>query len=311
MPRMLVTGGAGFIGSHIVERLAGLGHEVVVYDNFSTGKRRNVEGIAGRVTVVCGDVRDLPALRDAARGADVVFHEAALASVPRSIDDPAASDEVNVHGTLNVLLASRDAGVKRVVYASSSSIYGNSPELPKRESMHPAPESPYAAGKLAGELYCGVFSTLYRLPCVMLRYFNVFGPRQDPKSQYAAVVPLFTSALLRDESPVIFGDGGQSRDFTYVANVVEANLAAARSEAAVGRVINVACGATTTVNELCARLRALIGAKVEPTHAPPRQGDVRHSCADVSLARALLDFEPGVSLDDGLERTVEWFRSAA
>lgn len=308
MSRVLVTGGAGFIGSHIAERLADLGHEVRVIDNFSTGKRENLAACAGRVAVIEADIRDLAALKAAARGVDVVFHEAALASVPRSVDDPVTSDEVNVHGTLNVLVASRDAGVRRVVYASSSSIYGNSPDLPKREDMTPAPESPYAAGKLAGELYCSVFSSLYRLPCVVLRYFNVFGPRQDPSSQYAAVVPLFTRALLRGEQPVVYGDGEQSRDFTYVENVVDANLAAAESDGAVGKVLNVACGSTTTVNDLCERIRALAGVDVRPRFAPPRPGDVGHSYADVSRARALLGFAPSVALDDGLARTVEWFR---
>jgi len=310
MPSVLVTGGAGFIGSHIAERLADLGHEVRVLDNFSTGKRENLASFAGRVTVIEADIRDLAALKSAARGVDVVFHEAALASVPRSVDDPVTSDEVNVHGTLNVLVAARDAGVRRVVYASSSSIYGNSPELPKREDMTPAPESPYAAGKLAGELYCSVFSSLYRLPCVVLRYFNVFGPRQDPSSQYAAVVPLFTRALLRGEQPVIYGDGEQSRDFTFVRNVVDANLAAAEREGGVGKVLNVACGSTTTVNDLCERIRVLAGAGVRPRFAPPRPGDVKHSYADVSRARALLEFAPSVGLDDGLARTVEWFRQS-
>jgi UDP-glucose 4-epimerase len=308
MSRVLVTGGAGFIGSHIAERLADLGHEVRVLDNFSTGKRGNLAAFAGRVAVIEADIRDPAAMKDAVRGVDIVFHEAALASVPRSVDDPVTSDQVNVHGTLNVLVASRDAGVRRVVYASSSSIYGNSPELPKREDMTPAPESPYAAGKLAGELYCSVFSSLYRLPCVVLRYFNVFGPRQDPSSQYAAVVPLFTRALLRGEEPVIYGDGEQSRDFTYVQNVVDANLAAAESDGAVGKVLNIACGSTTTVNDLCERIRTLAGAAARPRFAPPRPGDVRHSYADVSRARALLGFDPSVALDDGLARTVEWFR---
>jgi len=311
MSRMLVTGGAGFIGSHIAERLADLGHEVRVLDNFSTGKRENLAAFTGRVTVIEADIRDLAAVKGAARDVDVVFHEAALASVPRSVDDPMTSDDVNVHGTLNVLVASRDAGVRRVVYASSSSIYGNLPGLPKREDMTPAPESPYAVGKLAGELYCSVFSSLYRLPCVALRYFNVFGPRQDPLSQYAAVVPLFARAFLRAEQPVIYGDGEQSRDFTYVQNVVDANLAAAESERVAGKVLNIACGSTTTVNDLCERIRLLAGADVRPRFEPPRPGDVKHSYADVSMARALLDFVPSVALDDGLARTVEWFRRSS
>ncbi|MBM3307072.1 MAG: SDR family oxidoreductase [Candidatus Eisenbacteria bacterium] len=310
MACMLVTGGAGFIGSHLAERLAALGHDVRVLDNLSTGKRENLAGLGGRVALIEADIRDLGAVREAVRGVDVVFHQAALASVPRSVDDPATSDEVNVRGTLNVLIASRDAGVGRLVYASSSSIYGNSPELPKREGMTPAPESPYAAGKLAGEHYCRVFSLLYGLPCVALRYFNVFGPRQDPSSQYAAVVPLFASALLASEQPVIYGDGEQSRDFTYVANVVDANLAAAGSRDAVGQALNIACGSTTTVSDLCERLRLLCGADVRPRFARPRPGDVKHSWADVTRARSVLGFAPAVDLDEGLARTVEWFRAA-
>jgi UDP-glucose 4-epimerase len=308
MSRMLVTGGAGFIGSHLAERLADLGHEVRVLDNFSTGRRENLASFAGRVEVVEGDIRDARVVAAAVRGVDVVFHEAALASVPRSVDDPLTSDQVNVHGTLNVLVASREAGVRRVVYASSSSIYGNSPALPKREDMNPAPESPYATGKLAGELYCRVFSSLYGLPCVALRYFNVFGPRQDPASQYAAVVPLFSRALLDGGQPVIYGDGEQSRDFTFVRNVVDANLAAAERDGAAGRSMNVACGTTTTVNDLCERLRALTGSAAKPRFAPQRPGDVKHSYADISLARALLGFEPSVDLDEGLARTVAWYR---
>jgi UDP-glucose 4-epimerase len=310
MSRMLVTGGAGFIGSHLAERLADLGHEVRVLDNFSTGRRENLASFAGRVEVVEGDIRDARVVAAAVRGVDVVFHEAALASVPRSVDDPLTSDQVNVHGTLNVLVASREAGVRRVVYASSSSIYGNSPALPKREDMNPAPESPYATGKLAGELYCRVFSSLYGLPCVSLRYFNVFGPRQDPASQYAAVVPLFSRAFLDGGQPVIYGDGEQSRDFTFVRNVVDANLAAAERGEAAGRSLNVACGATTTVNDLCERLRALTGSAAKPRFEPPRPGDVKHSYADISLARTLLGFEPSVGLDEGLARTVEWYRGS-
>jgi UDP-glucose 4-epimerase len=256
-------------------------------------------------------VRDIAAVRGAVRGVDTVFHQAALASVPRSVDDPITSNGVNVWGTLNTLVASRDAGVRRVVYASSSSVYGDSPELPKNEDMIPSPESPYAVSKLAAEHYCSVFSALYGLECVPLRYFNVFGPRQDPSSQYAAVVPLFVTSLLRGRSPVIYGDGEQSRDFTYVSNVVDANLAAATSTDGVGRVLNVASGSTFTVNELFRRLRDLTGASVEARHVAPRPGDVRHSFADVSRAEELLGFTPGVSFQEGLERTVAWFRDAS
>jgi len=237
-----------------------------------------------------------------------VFHEAALASVPRSVDDPVTSNEVNVAGTLNVLVAGRDAGVRRVVYASSSSIYGDTPELPKREDMLASPQSPYAVGKLAGEYYCRVFSKLYGLDCVPLRYFNVFGPRQDPTSQYAAVVPIFITALLDGGAPVIYGDGEQSRDFTYVANVVDANLLAVEAGGGVGEVMNVACGDTITVNDLFVALRKLVGGTAEPDFDEPRPGDVKHSFADIAKARDLLGFEPSVSFGDGLERTVAWFR---
>jgi nucleoside-diphosphate-sugar epimerase len=309
MSVMLVTGGAGFIGSHIVERLIGLGHTVRVLDDFSTGRRENLETLDGRYDLIEADVRDIAAVRGAVRDVTVVFHQAALASVPRSVDDPVTSDEVNAGGTLNVLVASRDAGVRRVVYASSSSVYGDAPELPKREDMCPRPESPYAVGKLTAEHYCRIFSSLYGLPCVSLRYFNVFGPRQDPNSQYAAVVPLFVAALLGGTAPVIHGDGEQSRDFTYVSNVVDANIEAATCEAGTGEVINVACGGTFTVNELFLKLRDLVGASVEPRHVEPRPGDVRHSFADVGRAERLLGFAPKVSFEEGLERTVAWFRA--
>ena len=308
MPAMLVTGGAGFIGSHIVERLLGLGHEVRVLDNLSTGKRENLESLEGEVELLEADVRDPEAVARAVRGVDVVFHEAALASVPRSVDDPVGSNEVNVTGTLNVLVASRDAGVRRVVYASSSSIYGDTPELPKREDMAPSPESPYAVGKLAGESYCSVFTSLLGVECVSLRYFNVFGPRQDPASQYAAVVPLFITALLSGKRPTIFGDGEQSRDFTYVENVVEANMLAMDCKEAAGGVFNIACGDTITVNQLLARLQESAGTNIEPEYADPRPGDVKHSFADVSKARKVLGLSPGVSFGEGIELTMSSFK---
>jgi nucleoside-diphosphate-sugar epimerase len=309
MSLMLVTGGAGFIGSHIADRLLGLGHAVRIIDDFSTGRRENVADLEGRVDLVEDDIRDLDAVRRAAEGVDVVFHEAALASVPRSVDDPATSNDVNVRGTLNVLVASRDAGVRKVIYASSSSIYGESPELPKREDLPAAPESPYAVSKLAAEYYCGVFSRLYGLNCVALRYFNVFGPRQDPDSQYAAVVPIFVTALLEGRSPVIYGDGEQSRDFTYVDNVVDANMLAAEVEGCSGEVMNAACGSTVTVNELYRRLSKLAGASVDPVYADPRPGDVRHSFADIAKVRNLLGFDPSIDLEEGLVRTLDWFRA--
>jgi UDP-glucose 4-epimerase len=310
MSVMLVTGGAGFIGSHIAERLVELGHAVRVLDDFSTGRRENLTALEGRYELVEADVRDLSAVRAAVRDVAVVFHQAALASVPRSVDDPVTSHEVNARGTLNILVASRDAGVKRVVYASSSSVYGDTPEQPKREDMCPRPESPYAVSKLTAEHYCRIFSSLYGLECMALRYFNVFGPRQDPNSRYAAVIPLFVTSLLDGARPVIYGDGEQSRDFTYVANVVDANMAAATGAAGIGEVVNVACGFAFTVNELFRKLKALTGASVEPRRVGARPGDVRHSYAAVEKAQKVLGLTPGVSFEDGLERTVAWFREA-
>ncbi len=309
MSVMLVTGGAGFIGSHIVERLVSLGHKVRVLDNFSTGRRENLSSVEDGVDILEGDIRDVPVVERAVKGVEVVFHEAALASVPRSVADPVSSNEVNVTGTLNLLVASRDSGVRRLVYASSSSVYGDSPELPKRERMAPSPESPYAASKLAGENYCRVFSSLYGLECVSLRYFNVFGPRQDPSSQYAAVVPLFVKALLEGTPPVIYGDGEQSRDFTYVANVVDANVLALSATGVAGGVFNTACGRTSTVNELLAKLQGIIGTSLIAHHTDTRAGDVKHSFADISKAEGALGLVSGVSLDEGLALTVDWFRS--
>ena len=309
MSVMLVTGGAGFIGSHIVERLVALGHEVRVLDNFSTGRRENLSSLEGGIDIIEGDIRDVPSVERAVKGVEVVFHEAALASVPRSVADPASSNEVNVTGTLNLLVASRDSGVRRFVYASSSSVYGNSPELPKRESMVPSPESPYAASKLAAENYCRIFSSLYGLECVSLRYFNVFGPRQDPGSEYAAVVPLFVTALLEGRPPTIYGDGEQSRDFTYVANVVDANMLALSADGAAGEVFNIACGCTATVNELLAKMQRITGTSLASHHTDPRPGDVKHSFADVSKAEGTLGLDSKVLFDEGLTLTVDWFRS--
>jgi len=309
MSVILVTGGAGFIGSHIVERLLALGHEVRVLDNFSTGRRENLSSFEDDIDVREEDIRDVSGVERAVKGVEVVFHEAALASVPRSVADPVSSNEVNVTGTLNLLVASRDSGVRRFVFASSSSVYGDSPELPKRESMAPSPESPYAASKLAAENYCRIFSSLYGLECVSLRYFNVFGPRQNPGSQYAAVVPLFVTALLEGTPPVIYGDGEQSRDFTYVANVVDANVLALSADGVAGEVFNVACGRTSTVNELLAGLQGIIGTSLTAHHTDPRPGDVKHSFADISKAEETLGLVSDVSLDEGLALTVDWFRS--
>jgi len=304
----LVTGGAGFIGSHIVEELLRRGRKVRVLDNFLTGKRGNLAPFDGRIEVLEGDIRDPDACRRAVRGMDYVLHQAALPSVPRSLADPVLTDDINVRGTLNVLWAAREAGVRRLVFASSSSCYGDDPGLPKKEGREGRPLSPYAVSKIAGEGYLQVFTLTYGLEAVALRYFNVFGPRQDPFSPYAAVIPLFINRILRDERPVIFGDGEQSRDFTYVANVVEANLLACEAPGAAGRILNVAGASRITVNELAGKINACLGASVLPEHVDPRPGDIRHSYADISEARAVLGFSPSVGFDEGLRRTIAWYR---
>jgi UDP-N-acetylglucosamine/UDP-N-acetyl-alpha-D-glucosaminouronate 4-epimerase len=305
--KALVTGGAGFIGSNLVRALLARGDAVRVLDNFSTGNRANLGGLAGDVDLVEGELRSYERVHNAVRGVEVVFHLGALGSVPRSVQDPLTSGAVNVEGTLNVLLAARDEGIRRVVYASSSSIYGNQPELPLRETMAADPISPYGVGKLAAERYCVSFTRVYHsFETVVLRYFNVFGPRQDPRSQYAAVVPLFITAIAADEPVTIFDDGEQSRDFTYVDNVVAANLLAADAEGASGRIFNVSSGKPATVNELAATIGRLLGKPVERRYLPPRPGDLRNSWADVSEARGVLGFEPTVSLEDGLRRTADF-----
>jgi UDP-glucose 4-epimerase len=303
-----VTGGGGFIGSHLVNKLVSLGHEVRTLDNFSTGHRSNLDEVAEEIEIVEGDIQSYERASHAARGCDLVFHQAALPSVPRSVQDPLTSTASNVTGTINVLLAARDAGVRRVVYASSSSVYGANPTLPKHEEMPTLPISPYAVAKLAGEGYCRAFGEVYGLETVAIRYFNVFGPRQDPRSQYAAVIPNFISALLSGHRPTIYGDGEQSRDFTYVENVVTANVLAAEAAGVAGRVYNVACGERVTLNELYAELGELVGSAVEPIYAPPRMGDVRHSLADISAARRDLGYEPAISLREGLAQTVDHLR---
>lgn len=305
--KALVTGGGGFIGSHIVMRLLDGGHEVRVIDDFSTGRKENLAGAAGRIDLREGDLRDPDAVRGAVEGVDWVFHEAALPSVARSVEDPLSTNAVNVQGTLQLLLAARDAGVRRVVYAASSSAYGDTPTLPKIETMPPSPLSPYALQKYAGEQYCVMFSRLYGLETVALRYFNVFGPRQDPAGFYSAVIPRFIVQLARGEKPTVFGDGEQSRDFTYIDNVVDANLLAAERSEAVGEVINVACGERITLNRLLAELCDILGVDIPAEHGPPRAGDVRHSLADISKAHRLLGYEPGIALREGLERTAAFF----
>jgi len=310
MALYLVTGGAGFIGSNIVAELLQRGEKVRVLDNFSTGRRENIAPFVEHIDLIEGDLRDLSTVSQVVEGVDYVLHQGALPSVQRSVDAPLASHAANATATLNVLIAARDAGVRRVVYASSSSIYGDSPTLPKREDMLPAPKSPYAVSKMAGEQYCRAFAEVFGLETVCLRYFNVFGPRQDPTSQYSAVIPLFITAMLRGEAPTIYGDGEQSRDFTYVANVVHANLLAATATGdAVGRVFNVACGRRYTLLDLIAALNDILDTDIEPIHVAPRPGDVRHSLADVSAAREVLGYEPQVDFHAGLRRTVGWYSS--
>lgn len=307
--RYVVTGGAGFIGSHLVEHLVGQGREVVVLDDFSTGKRENIAPWLESIELVEGSITDPAVCARALAGADYVLHQAALPSVPRSIKDPVASHAVNATGTLNILIAARDAGVKRVVYAASSSAYGNTAELPKREDMVARPLSPYAVAKLAGEQYCRAFHASFGVPTVALRYFNVFGPRQDPTSQYAAVVPKFITMALAGESPTIFGDGNQTRDFTYVANVVRANLLACEAGPdALGEVFNVGCGERISVNDLWHRIRTLVGTEVDARYEPTRAGDVRDSLASLDRIRAVLNYEPVVDVQEGLARLVEVMR---
>jgi len=304
----LVTGGAGFIGANLAHALAARGERVRVLDNFATGREQNLAGLDGKIELVRGDVRDLETVRAAVSGIDFVLHQAALPSVQRSIEDPLESDRVNVQGTLNVLEASRRAGVKRVVFAASSAAYGETPTLPKVETMAPDPLSPYAVTKLAGETYCKVFHHAYGLPTVALRYFNVFGPRQDPKSHYAAVIPRFVTAALTGEPPVVFGDGEQSRDFCFIDNCVEANLLACVAPEAPGKVFNVACGERTSLNDVLRILSDLVGRAIEARHEPARAGDIKHSLADVSRARALLGYTGAVKFAEGLRRTVAWYR---
>jgi nucleoside-diphosphate-sugar epimerase len=304
MSRALVTGGGGFIGSHVVDKLLEQDYEVRVLDSFATGRRENLAH-AVEVEVVEGDIQSYERVSNAARDCEVVLHQAALPSVPRSIQDPLMTNAVNITGTLNVLLAARDHGVRRVVYASSSSIYGANPTLPKVETLKPAPISPYAVSKLAAESYCVAFHGAYGLECVALRYFNIFGPRQDPASQYSAVIPRFVDAALEGRRPVIFGNGERSRDFTFVENVVDANIRALDAPAAAGEVFNVACGERATLNDMLRNLGEWLDMEIDPEYWPARSGDVPHSLADISKARDLLGYEPHVSFNDGLRRTLE------
>lgn len=306
MSSYLVTGGAGFIGSHIVDRLILEGHQVRVLDNFFSGKMSNIEDNLDRIDLIKGDLRDLESVNRAVAGVDYVLHQAAMRSVPMSVKDPMVYNDVNITGMLNLLLASRDAGVKRLVFASSSSVYGNNPALPKTEDMLPDPISPYAVTKLTGESYCRMFTELYGLETVSLRYFNVFGPRQDAKSQYAVVIPLFISAVMDDRRPVIFGDGLQSRDFTFVRNNVDANLKACSAPDAAGKVFNIACGERHTLLGVLAAINQLLGKSIEPIFGGIRAGDVLHTQGDATRAHEVLNYEPSVSFMDGLEEMVRW-----
>jgi UDP-glucose 4-epimerase len=332
--RAVVTGGAGFIGSHLAEELARRGYQVIIFDDLSTGKMKNIrmlvdalchserseesrrdealaspnypkESLNTEVQFVPGSITDLPLLQRLFQGVDYVFHQAAIPSVPRSIENPQASHEANITGTLNVLLAARDNGVKKVIYASSSSVYGDAPTLPKRENMPPNPQSPYAVTKLAGEYYCRVFQEVYELPTACLRYFNVYGPRQDPNSQYAAVIPKFISRASESKSPIIFGDGEQTRDFTFIKDVVEANILAAESNAS--GIFNIGRGESISINSLAELIIGLVGNNVEPIYEDPRPGDIRHSLADISRARAF-DYKPKWTLEEGLRETIGSFQ---
>jgi nucleoside-diphosphate-sugar epimerase len=309
MAQYLVTGGAGFIGSHLTEELLRRGERVRVVDNLSTGKRENLAHLP-QVELIQGDLADLAVARRAVEGVDYVLHQAAIPSVPRSVQDPITSNRANIDASLNLLVAARDAGVRRVVYAGSSSAYGNTPTLPKVETMPTAPLSPYALQKLVAEQYCQMFTQLYGLETVTIRYFNVFGPRQDPSSPYSGVISLFISALIDGRQPKIYGDGEQTRDFTYIANVVDGVLRACHAPEASGEVINVATGGRISLNELFNVVKRLTGASVQPLYEETRAGDVRDSQADIQKARRLLGYEPTVTLEQGLASTVEWFRTS-
>jgi UDP-glucose 4-epimerase len=307
--KALVTGGAGFIGSNLVRALLAVGHDVRVLDNFATGNRANLAGVADDIQIAEGELRSYERVHNAVRGVEVVFHLGALPSVPRSVHDPLTTSAVNVEGTLNVLLAARDEGVRRVVFASSSSVYGNSGALPRKESASPDPIAPYAVAKLAAERYCVSFSRVYAIETVALRYFNVFGPRQDPTSQYAAVVPKFVAAIAANRPVSIYGDGRQSRDFTYVETIVDANLLAADAPGVSGAVLNIATGSPVTVNALADTIGLLLGASVQKNYLPSRPGDVRDSWADIGEAARLLRYEPSIGLEEGLEKTVRFFEA--
>ena len=308
MTKFLVTGGAGFIGSNICKELISQGCFVRVVDNLLTGKKSNLASIIDRIDFIQADMGDAEVAQSATKDIDVVLHQGALPSVPRSVDDPAATHKHCVDATFTLLLAARDAGIKRFVYAASSSTYGDTPTLPKVETMTPMPLSPYAVAKLVGEYYCSVFYEVFGLETISLRYFNVFGPHQDPASQYAAAMPAFVTAILKDKPPTIYGDGEQSRDFTYIDNVVEANLLAARAKQTKGEVINIACGEAVTVNAIIALINELLNRNIKPIYTDPRPGDVKHSLADITLAQKLISYKTKVPFKQGLQLAIDWYR---
>src|SRR4030043_1774580 len=312
MSQVLVTGGAGFIGSNLAEASLRMGHQVRVLDNLSTGKRENLafDEVYPFLEIIEGDICDLTACQRAMEGIEYVFHQAAIPSVQRSVEDPLTSHTVNTGGTLNLLIAARDSGVRRVIYAASSSAYGDTPTLPKKEEMVPNPLSPYALQKFIGEQYCRLFFQLYGLETISLRYFNIFGPKQDPTSIYSAVIPKFIAALLHGRSPVIFGDGEQSRDFTYIDYVVHAHLLAVYAERTQGEVVNVACGRGGSLNPFLKILKRILESKLTPLYQEPRQGDVKHSLADIRKGKEILNYEPTVGVEMGLEKTVDFFQKA-
>lgn len=304
----LVTGGAGFIGSNIVEELVRQNERVKVIDNFITGRRENLKAFLDKIELIEGDIRDLGLMEKVSEGVDYVIHQAAFRSVPKSIENPTLCNDANVRGTLNVLMAARKARIKRVVYASSSSVYGNVEKFPQKEDFLPRPISPYGVSKLAGEYYCKVFTETFGLEVVSLRYFNVFGPRQNPESKYSAVIPAFISKMIRNERPIVDGDGKQSRDFTYVSNVVEANLKAAVGKGIAGQVINVGCGESYSVLDIIKVLSQLLNSDIKPVFGPPRKGDVRKTQADITKLKRLLGVSPKIRFEEGLKKTLEWFR---
>jgi len=309
MEKFLVTGGAGFIGSNICRKLVSQGCFVRVVDNLLTGKKSNLADIIDKIEFIQADMGDSEVAQSAVKDIDVVLHQGALPSVPVSVNNPAATHKHCVDATFALLLAARDAGIKRFVYAASSSAYGDAPTSPKIETMPASPLSPYAVAKLAGEYYCSVFYKVFGLETVSLRYFNVFGPYQDPASQYAAAIPAFVTAILKDQPPTIYGDGEQSRDFTYIDNVVDANLLAARAEQTAGDVINIACGQAVTINEIIDMINKSLGKNIEPAYATPRPGDVKHSLADITAAKKLIGFKPAVPFLEGLQLAIDWYRS--